>query len=148
MITLYDETHAAECAVLFREVFAAPPFGFKWMAHENVMRYFSDLYRTPHFTGFVYREAPAAPIAGACFGVGNDYFASHLYDIKEIFVRLGSQGHGRGTLMLKEIEAALAARGVRAITLATQRSMRAYEFYIKNGFSPSENTVYMSKLLE
>jgi len=137
--------HLDVCVDLFADIFANPPWLYEWLRREGVVAYFTDLWHTPGFRGFV--RIIEGRVCAACLGVTTDYFAVKTYEIKEIFVQRGMQNAGIGGAFLAEIEEALAADGVGAVTLYTQRSIPAFDFYSKRGYYAATDAVMMNKPL-
>ena len=140
-----DESHCAACAELLFDVFTNSPWSYDWLRRDKMLAYVTDLMRTPGFRGFVLLRNGV--LRAACLGLTMDYFAASTYDIKEILVARALQGHGVGGAFLNDIEAKLAAEGTACVTLNTQRSIPAFRFYEKHGYSVSPETVMMSKPL-
>jgi aminoglycoside 6'-N-acetyltransferase I len=142
---IYDYTPQDRfaCAALYVDVFINEPWQYSWMTEENTLRYFRDIENTPCFRGFVAKK-DGAPV-GFCFGVTNDCFLGRVYEIREFAVARSEQGSGTGTYLLANAEKRLQRLGVQTLTLATLRDAPAFDFYLKNGFEPSVNTVYLSK---
>jgi len=140
----YTPEHIETCVSLFFDVFTSAPFNFQ-IPKNNMRRYLTDISNTPGFKGYLYFSGYR--LVGLCFGTVLSYFQTTTYDIKEIAITKQLQGEGVGKGFLGEIEKDLDATGVKAITLSTQKTIRAFEFYEKNGFTISEQTVYMSKPL-
>jgi GNAT superfamily N-acetyltransferase len=145
-LIIISKNNADECAGLFWRVFKAPPFNYTWLTERKARRYIGDLLKTPGFAGFMHRAD--GRYTGACLGVVNDYFAAVTYEIKEIFVEPGIQRKGVGTALLAAVEKVLAARGVEAVTLFTQKGIPAYNFYVKHGYIHSHETAFFCKTLK
>jgi len=141
----FDNSHITGAAWTFADIFTYPPWNYDWLSADKAARYFTDLLATPGFTGFAYVKAGDPEPVGFCLGLINDYFAAAIYEIKEIFVRRGLQGGGLGGAMLGAVEERLASIGVYTVTLFTKNDIPAYDFYIKNGYAASSNTVFFSK---
>ena len=141
-----NRNNADDCAELFTRVFSAAPFYYSWLTEEKARRYCRDLLKTPGFAGFLYRSE--GKYIGACLGVINDYFSTVTYEIKEIFVDPKLQRKGTGSAMLVNLEKVLAARGVEAFTLYTQKGIPAYNFYVKHGYIHSSETAFFCKTLK
>ncbi|MCL2874189.1 MAG: GNAT family N-acetyltransferase [Defluviitaleaceae bacterium] len=140
----YEPEYINICVELFFDVFTDEPFNFQITA-DNMTRYLTDISNSPNFKGYMYFMGKR--LIGICFGAFIDYFQVNTYDIKEVAVAKDCQGSGIGGAFLNEIEKDLAKSGVKAVTLATQKTIPAFGFYKKNGYSISDNTVYMSKSL-
>ena len=148
MITrLCEKTDIKKCAALFRKVFTSPPFQYEWLSEDSVFAYLSDMKDTPKFMGFVLQEEETGNIAAACFGIVSDYFLSPYYEIKEIFLSPNIQGKGKGSHFLSEIEKILFSKNIKSISLSTEKTIPAYTFYQKNGYSSSTTSEYMFKNL-
>jgi len=140
-----EQKHMGACVGLFVDTFTNPPWDYGWMRREKIVVYFADLWRTPGFRGFVVLRDDV--VCAACLGILTDYFAVPTYEIKEIYVSRTLQGEGIGSAFLAEIEAELAAEGVPVVTLYTQRTIPAYEFYTKRGYAAAHDAVMMNKMI-
>jgi len=138
-----DDMNAA--IELYMDCFLNPPFHYDWLRRDSIRRYFEDMERTPGFKGFVFELD--GTIAGILLGALQDYFACPTYDIKELIVSRASRGHGVGKSLLAGAEDALAKEGIGLVSLATADYLDAFEFYKKNGYAVSDNTVWMGKTL-
>lgn len=96
--------------------------------------------------------------AVACVCVGTDLIGMALgrirswyegteYWIDEFGIASEMQCRGAGTKFLTELECLLKGRGVKHIVLLTERSVPAYRFYLKNGFSEQQETVFFVKAI-
>lgn len=132
-------------ASMYDKIFKSEKWKFDWLNIDNIIRYFTDIYNSPKFTGytFIYNGR----VSGACLGEISDYFSSVQYYIKEIFIELDLQNKGVGSIFLNEIECDLKKRGVNNMTLYTSKNIPAYKFYHKNGYVDSTESVYMVKFL-
>jgi GNAT superfamily N-acetyltransferase len=145
MLRPYSKKYFDACAELFVAAFSAPPLSYTFLTREKTRRYLRDIVNAPGFAGFVY--VLENETVAFCFGVTEDYFHAPQYDIKEFAVTPSLHGKGIGSVFLKEIENRLRGNGVTALTLQTSRAIPACSFYKKNGFSESEETVNLMKLL-
>ncbi len=143
MLKKYEEKHRRICLKIFLDIFRSKPYSYDWIVDSKIERYFCDIEKSPKFFGFVYEIG--GEIIGFCLGVVVDYFNNISYDIKEICVKRQIQGKGIGSQMLKDIEQCLSENGVEVITLATLKTLKAFEFYQKKDFKQSENAVYFMK---
>ncbi len=142
----FKRTHLSECVRLYMETFHNPPFSFDWLTEDKAQIYIQDIVNNKKFCGFALCDANEMFI-GFCLGMINDYFISRIYDVAEIFVRPCSRGQGYGSMFLKQIEQLLMQQDVTHLSLYTQKSLDAYQFYIKNGLIESPDTVQMIKEL-
>jgi len=130
---------------MYHGLFTSPEWDFKWLTIENTRRYFNDLSAAPRFKGYSYLNGSEA--IGFCFGEISDYFNASQYIIKEIFIDPPMQGKGCGSGFLNAIESDLKKNKVDNILLSTSRSIKAFGFYLKNGFVESPETVYLVKFI-
>ena len=133
------------CTDIYHRMFTGPEWNFSWLTRENTARYFRDMAGAPRFKGYMYMHGDS--VAGACFGDVSDYFSTAQYYIKEIFVDQAVQGRGVGSAFLSAIEADLKKSGINNIVLSTSRGAKAYDFYKKNGYAESPETVFFVKFL-
>ena len=138
-------TDAPLCTRLFFDVFSNPPWEYPWITIENVRRYMDDMLSLPGALSFLYYENET--LTGLCIGGVNDYFLEPQYEIKEFAISQTRQRKGAGTRMLAEVENYLAKSGINTIFLHTSRSIPAYDFYKKNGYTTIEDNVYFVKQL-
>ena len=146
MIIDYNGAYLESLVKIYHGIFTSPEWGFTWLTVDNTRRYLKDMSAAPRFKGYVLLNGNEA--AGGCFGEVSDYFSSVQYTIKEIFIDRRYQGRGRGSAFLSEIEADLAGNKIDNIILSTSKSVRAYGFYMKNGYIESPETVFLVKFLK
>jgi len=145
MLIDFNPAYFDSCVNIYYDMFTSPDWGFDWLTIENARRYFKDVSDSPRFKGYIYLNGGEA--AGCCLGEISDYFCTAQYTIKEIYIDPALQGKGHGSGFLSEIEADLKKYGIDNILLSTSRSVKAYNFYIKNGFIVSPETVFLVKFL-
>jgi aminoglycoside 6'-N-acetyltransferase I len=145
MLFSYHKKDLSPCTDIFVAAFNAPPLDYPFVTVEKARRYLRDITGTPGFAGFVYRVENT--LAAFCFGSTDDYFYDPQYVIKEFAVHPCRQGKGIGTAFLSAIENHLTDNGIKGLSLQTSRTIPAYHFYKKNGFSVSEETVTFMKSL-
>lgn len=145
ILTDFDDSYFDLCVDLFYSVFTSPEWGYDWLEKVNVKRYFEDMLATPRAQCYMYFID--GELVGVCFGCISDYFRTVQYCIKEVFVDIGRQGQGIGSDMLKAIEDDVCGYGVQNVTLYTLRTIKAFDFYMKNGYTVSPDSVYMVRFL-
>ncbi len=132
-------------AQLYYEVFTSEDWKFYWLTEEKAYNYFEDIYNTPNFYGFLFLQGEE--VVGCCVGVGNPHFINKQYEIKEIFIKPTLQKQGIGNLFLEEIEMNLRNMDYQLITLYTQKTVPAFNFYKKRNYVTLKDTVHMMKIL-
>ena len=145
MIREYNSADTDAALELYIDCFQNPPFNYDWIRPDAIRRYLVDMERTPGFMGFVLDRGGV--LTGMCLGHIQDYFACPAYDIKEFLVSPSCRGRGLGKMLLSGAEEAAALKGARLILISTATYLDSFEFYKKNGYMVSENTVWMGKTL-
>ncbi len=133
------------CSKLFYEVFTSEEWKFNWLTMGKAYDYFTDLFNTPNFIGFLLESE--GEVIGACVGTGNTHFVNNQYEIKEIFIHPNLQNKGFGSLFLNEVENTLREMSYDMITLYTQRNIPAHDFYNSREYITLKDTVHMTKIL-
>ncbi|MDR1688669.1 MAG: GNAT family N-acetyltransferase [Clostridiales bacterium] len=146
MIRKLEPGDIARLTEIYHKIFTSSEWNYDWLTMKNVTRYLTDMSLFPRFAGFSFFNEKGE-IIGACFGDISDYFSTVQYYIKEIFVEMSLQNKGVGSKFLLEVEAYLKKRGVNNVTLYTSKTIPAYKFYRKNGYTDSSDAVFMVKPL-
>ncbi len=141
----YNESMLDACVQIFLDVYTGEEFNFDFLTFENVKEYFHSMYKKEDFEGFVYVQNNE--IVGVCLGKDTTTFGNRIYEISEICVSNRLRGRGIGKIFMKEIEKILKKQKYLCIQLSTKRTINAYDFYLKNGFSEKEDVVSMMKTL-
>ncbi len=130
-----------ELAVLFADVFNAPPWNDGWSIEQAKARLL-DIIHPPRFCGMV--EHINGKIIGLIMGRGQQYFDGVHFEILEFCVAREMQGQGIGGRMLSEFTEYLQGKGVCNVYLLTMKGESTEGFYQKNGFQTSPNMCLMS----
>ncbi len=145
MIYKYNESMLDACADIFLEVYSSEEFNFDFLTKENIKEYFHSIYSKNDFEGFVYLKNKE--IVAVCLGKDSTTFGNRIYEITEICVANKLRGKGIGKTFMKEIERTLKKEKYLCIQLNTKKTIDAYEFYLKNGFTEKDDVVSMMKTL-
>ncbi len=132
-------------AEIFQDLFSKNEWNFTWLTYDKTLGYFMDIYNTPKFKGYIYEMDNE--IIGCTLGAVNDYFQFPQFEIKEIFIEQSFRHQGIGSIFLDYIENDLKNLGVQIVTLHTQRSIQAFDFYNKKNYLQSTDSVHMVKIL-
>ena len=139
-----DETHLAELAGLYVEVFSAPPWNEEWPVEAAETR-LAEILGTPGSLGLLARadESNLAFVLGffETYNDGRDFY------LKEMCVAPSRQRQGLGTALLAELERRLALSGARKVYLLTARDSPAEAFYSRSGYYTSEKMAMMGRWL-
>jgi len=144
MINDFEESHLIKCADMFFDIYKNEPFNYYWVDYGAVLNYFSDIFKTPKFRGFVFYRKNN--LIGVCVGVISDYFKVKKYRISEIFIDRRFQNRGIGSIFLSDIQKKLYDSGIEVIEITTDKNTAAFNFYLKNNYSALKNNINMIKI--
>ena len=128
---------------LFLDVFSNAPWNDDWSDEAQLDAYLDDLTgnRNSLSLGFFDGER----LIALALGNIRHWFRGTEYYIDELCVARSLQGQGVGTAFLAEIERYLSARNIPRIFLQTGRTVPAYSFYLKRGFTELPDHVSLFK---
>lgn len=133
-------------AELFYNVFTKAPWFDKWESIEATKPYISELLQGDNTYGFGYYENNK--LIALSLGYIFTFYKGKEYFIKEFCVDYHFQNQGIGTKFIKNIESSLIDDGIRSVWLNTEKDFLAYDFYLKQGFKVSEQTVLLYKAIK
>lgn len=73
------------------------------------------------------------------------WYSGTEYCIDELCIRKENQGNGIGTLLLNKIEECIREMGLVHLFLQTEKTVPAYRFYQKNGYTELDEHVSFVK---
>ncbi|MCC5894560.1 MAG: GNAT family N-acetyltransferase [Alkalibacterium sp.] len=135
--------HMNELKRLFLEVFSAEPWLDEW-EDKQLTLYLKDLTENSNSLSLILTDDQDRMIGGA-LGYVFHWWEGKEYYIKEFFISREEQSKGVGSVFLDQIEAVLSKQGIKHLTLNTEKTVPAYSFYQKNGFSELSESVFMAK---
>ena len=128
-----------EIKTFYRDVFTIEPWNDDWSDEEQLHQYITDIIGNRNSLVFgLFKEEK---MVGISLGRILHWYAGTQYYIDEFCIKTSLQGAGLGTQFLDMIIDDIKARGIKQIYLQTDRTLPAYKFYQKNGFSLLENQV-------
>jgi aminoglycoside 6'-N-acetyltransferase I len=140
----YKDSNFTECVELFIQVFNASPWNDKW-TFEKANTLLTSFVSTPGFIGYIGKDEIG--IKAVCLGHRKEWWNSSEYYIEEMYVDKNEQNKGYGSRMFEYIYKDIIDRGIKAITLITDRDTFANDFYDKNGFYSIDSMVFKKKIL-
>lgn len=132
-----------EMKKLFLDVFSNEPWYDKW-ENEQLDLYLKDLIDNNNSLSLVFHDENNKLI-GASLGYVFNWWQGKEYFIKEFFISREVQNQGVGSSFLAKINEVLTAKEIKHIWLATERTVPAFHFYQKNGFSEMEDSAFLLK---
>lgn len=82
-------------------------------------------------------------IIGVALGFVKPWYKGEEYILDTFLIHPDSQKKGRGQIFLTEIKRILNNKNVEDIALDTDKHTPAENFYLKNGFKPNEESVFL-----
>ena len=141
-IKMIEPIELEDLVCMFLTVFNGPPWNDEW-ERSKAEQYLSSFIANPSFLGFSAHQDER--LIGACFGEKRYWWEGDEYFINEIFIDKSVQKRGFGSKFIYEIQKELLQKGIRAITLLTDRDSLSDKFYIKNGFQNKDILTFKFK---
>lgn len=129
--------------VFFKSVFTKEPWNDDWSDENQLHLYIGELIGNPN--SLTLGAFEDGSMLGVSMGYVKHWFAGTEYCIDEFCIRTDLQGRGLGTAVLKSIEEYLSQKNIHTIYLETERTVKAYDFYRKNGFIELSEHISLSK---
>lgn len=132
-----------EIKALFVEIFSKEPWNDDWSDPEQIHLYITDLIgnRNSLTLGLFENDV----LIGLSMGSVMHWHIGTEYYIYEFCIRADRQGKGIGREFLEKVEAFVRNKQITHIFLQTERTVPAFEFYRKNGFTELEDHVSLVK---
>jgi aminoglycoside 6'-N-acetyltransferase I len=111
---------------LYSLVFSAPPWSEPWN-RENAALRLNHIFESKGFVGLLGESEKS--IEGMILGNVEPFLNEKTYYLREMCVRLDSQGKGIGEKLLKEMHIELKNINVSGVYLTTKNGIKASKFY-------------------
>jgi aminoglycoside 6'-N-acetyltransferase I len=128
---------------LFLDVFSNDPWFDKWNSNQLDL-YMKDLTENNNSLSLALFDEKEELI-GCSLGYIFNWWQGREYFIKEFFISRKNQSQGAGSTFLTLMKEKLRVEDVQHITLATEKTVPAYHFYQKNGFTEMEDSAFLVK---
>ena len=128
---------------LFADVFTREPWNDDWSDTDQLNAYIADLTGQSNSLALGYFDG--GRLLAASLGFVKHWFRGTEYIIDELFVDPCMQGQGIGSAFLRAMEAYLTRQGIVLLFLQTERTVPAYAFYLKHGFTELTDHVSFAK---
>lgn len=138
-LTMADER---EIQRVIHAAFAAEPWNDCWQEDEVFHHYVEDLVDNQNSLALGLEDG--GELAGLALGRLKHWFDGVEYCVDDLCVMPGRQGKGIGSELLRQMEAYGRRHGIARITLRTDRTAPAYQFYRKNGFQELAHKVCLT----
>ena len=143
-----QELHPADARDVQRlilEIFSGPPWNDSWDT-EQLRLYVQELLGGSGSLSWGLYEA--GQLIGMALGRVKHWCAGTEYWMEEFGIHPKRQGSDLGSQFLSQVERQIRARGMTGIVLLTERTVPAYYFYQKHGFSEQPKQVFFTKVWE
>ena len=118
---------------LFAEIFTNEPWNDDWSDENQLHNYILDL--TGNRNSLAIGLFEDEKFIGMALGSIKHWYTGTEYYIDEFCIKSQKQGKGIGTKFLAMVEKFVEEKGISHIFLQTERTVPAFEFYKKNGFT-------------
>jgi aminoglycoside 6'-N-acetyltransferase I len=142
-VSILQPSNHEDMKKLFLDVFSNDPWFDKWNSNQLDL-YMKDLTENNNSLSFALFDEKEELI-GCSLGYIFNWWEGREYFIKEFFISRKKQSQGAGSTFLTLIKERLRVEDVQHITLATEKTVPAYHFYQKNGFSVLEDSAFLVK---
>ncbi|MCI8285412.1 MAG: GNAT family N-acetyltransferase [Firmicutes bacterium] len=126
-----------------RDIFSNPPWNDDWQDENQFNAYIIGMIGNNN--SLVLGLFDENGISGITIGSIKYWYTGNIYCIDDLGIKTNRQGKGYGTMLIKLVENYIKENNINEIELRTNRTFPAYNFYLENGFTESENAVYFSK---
>jgi len=140
-VSILEPGYHEEMKKLFLDVFSNEPWFDKWERNQLDL-YMKDLTENTNSLSFAIFDENEELI-GCSLGYIFNWWQGREYFIKEFFISRKNQSQGAGSTFLTLMKEKLRDEGVQHITLATEKTVPAYHFYQKNGFTVLEDSAFL-----
>lgn len=138
-----DVAQIDQIKTLFFRIFTGKPWNDDWSNPVQLHSYIMDIIGNPNSLSFGLFDEDE--LIGLSLGLIMHWHAGTEYYILEFGLASNRQGEGLGSLFMREIEHLAKEKDVTHIFLQTERTVPAYDFYTKNGFTELADHVSMFK---
>jgi len=140
MINPITAENIDECVYVYLKAYNCPPWNYNWTfvkAREYLLEYMAG----EQFVGFaLYHEGK---VAGAAFAHTKTWWTGRQLMIDEFFVSREKQRMGYGKKILAYCDHYAFAHQIGTVVLMTNKYMPSYKFYDKEGYTATEQYVFM-----
>ena len=139
-ISKLKKNHVEAVASLYVDVFSLEPLNEKNDFKEIVL-YIERMLSLNSNQSFLYTENEQ--LIGVALGFVKPWYKGEEYILDTFLIHPNYQKNGRGQIFLSEIKINLNKQGIEDIALDTDKNTPAEKFYLRNGFKPNRESVYL-----
>lgn len=132
-----------EIKTLFAEIFMSEPWKDDWSDEKQLHNYITDLIGNRNSLSIGLYDGDE--LIGLSLGSIIHWCTGTEYYVFEFCIKTSRQGKGIGTEFLNLVSDYAKTKGATHVFLQTERTVPAYDFYIKNGFTDLKDHVALFK---
>jgi GNAT superfamily N-acetyltransferase len=133
-----------ECAEVFVTAYHGPPWNYDWTLGKAQL-YLSEYLQSANFIGFLATEENK--IIGATFAHKKTWWTGPQLMIDEFFIAPQEQKKGVGKRLMHDCMQFAKDNHIGLSVLMTNRFAPAFEFYERQGYTVTEQYIFMFKQL-
>jgi aminoglycoside 6'-N-acetyltransferase I len=145
MIVPITTENIDDCTAVYLKAYNCPPWNYHW-SYEKARSYLLEYMSCKQFIGFALYDEDK--VAGAVFAHSKTWWTNQQLMIDEFFVSQEKQRKGYGKTMLAHCDQYAADQQIKSIVLMTNKYMPSFMFYNKEGYTATEQYVFMFKQLQ
>ena len=134
-----------ECVSVYLKAYNCPPWNYHW-TFDKARGYLLEYMGCEVFVGFALYVDDS--IAAAVFAHSKTWWTNKQLMINEFFVAQEMQRMGYGKKLLVHCDEYAAGQNIGAVVLMTNKYMPSYKFYDKEGYTMTEQYVFMFKQVQ
>ncbi len=125
--------HEEAIKAVIQDAFSVAPWNDVWDDAEVFHEYILDLVGNRNSLAFGAYDGDQ--LVGVALGRVKHWYDGNEYCIDDFGIATSSQGKGIGSALLNYIREYAVDHRYKSVTLWTERSAAAYDFYVKNGLT-------------
>lgn len=131
-----------DCTSVYLKAYNSAPWNYHW-TFDKARTYLLEYMNCKQFAGFaLYDEGK---IAGAAFAHTKTWWTNQQLMIDEFFISQDRQRMGYGKKLLAYCDQYAAEQQIGSVVLMTNKYMPSFKFYDKEGYTMTEQYVFMFK---
>lgn len=134
-----------DCIDVFISAYNQAPWNYNWTL-AKAKQYLSEYVDRSNFVGFILYDDHNA--VGATFAHQKTWWTNQQLMIDEFFISAKKQKMGYGKTLMNYCNQYAQQHDIQLSILMTNKYMPAYKFYDKQGYTTTEQYVFMFKQLD
>lgn len=136
------EENVHECVAVYMKAYNCPPWNYHW-TEDRAKEYLAEYVGCKTFKGFALYVDNT--LVAAVLAHTKTWWTNKQLMIDEFFVSQDHQRKGYGKILLSYCDRYASEHQIQSIVLMTNKYMPSYRFYDKEGYTTTEQYVFMFK---